>query len=102
MRFIVALLIDSLFIDKAYSKLSFPPWITSIHALQIISLEFTTLPTSAPVHILLSLLVLVLAQAPLLGQVMLTNFVTLMQGGGRATNVEGTLWRSGEGESKIL
>ncbi len=38
MRFMVALLIASLFVDKADSELSFLPRITCIHALQIISL----------------------------------------------------------------
>ncbi|KAG2543206.1 hypothetical protein PVAP13_9NG732408 [Panicum virgatum] len=48
MRFIVALLIASLFIDKADSELSFLPRITCIHALQIISLEFATSSIANP------------------------------------------------------
>ncbi|KEH17698.1 S12-like, 30S ribosomal protein S12 subfamily protein [Medicago truncatula] len=48
MRFIVALLIASLFVDKADSELSFLPRITCIHALQIISLEFATSSIANP------------------------------------------------------
>jgi hypothetical protein len=48
MRFIVALLIASLFVDKADSELSFLPRITCIHALQIISLEFSNISIANP------------------------------------------------------
>jgi flagellar biosynthesis protein FliQ len=48
MRFIVALLIASLLIDKADSELSFLPRITCIHVLQIISLEFATSSIANP------------------------------------------------------
>ena len=48
MRFIVALLIASLFVDKADSELSFLPRITCIHALQIISLECATSSIANP------------------------------------------------------